>query len=114
MRPDEVLLVDMLRFARPAARAADDVKLSQLENDADRQSMVLWPLTLLGEAAAHVSEAYRAATPQIEWRRIIGLRNVLIHNYSGIDMIAVEPVLRVDLPPLIASLEALQGADAVE
>ena len=69
MRPDDVLIVDMLRFARQAARAAADVTLAQLEDDPDRQSMVLWPLTLLGEAAAHVSDAYQAATPQIAWRK---------------------------------------------
>ena len=108
MRPDDILVVDMLRFARQATRAAADVTLAQLEDDPDRQSMVLWPLTLLGEAAAKVSEPYRAATPQITWRRIVGLRNVLIHDYSGIDMIAVEQVLRVHLPALIADLEALR------
>ena len=114
MRPDDVLVVDLLRFARQAARAAADVTLAQLEDDPDRQSTVLWPLTLLGEAAANVSDAYRAATPQIAWRRIVGLRNVLIHDYSGIDMLAVEQVLRVHLPKLIEDLEALQVGDAGE
>ena len=108
MRPDDVLVVDMLRFARQAARAAANVTLAQLEDDPDRQSMVLWPLTLLGEAAANVSDPYRAATPQIAWRRIVGLRNILIHDYSGIDMIAVEQVLRVHLPTLINDLDALR------
>ena len=107
MQPDDVLIVDMLRFARQAARAAADVTLDQLEDDPDRQAMVLWPLTLLGEAAANVSDAYRAATPQIAWRKIVGLRNVLVHDYSGIDMTAVEQVLRVHLPKLINDLEAL-------
>ena len=45
MGPDDVLIVDMLRFARQAARAAADVTLTQLDDDPDRQSMVLWPLT---------------------------------------------------------------------
>ena len=74
--------------------------------------MVLWPLTLLGEAAANVSDADRAAPPQITWRKIVGLRNIVIHHYSGLDMIAVEHVLRVHLPTLINDLDALQdGAD---
>ena len=114
MRPDDVLVVDMLRFAPQAARAAADVPLNQLEDDPDRQSMVLWPLTLLGEAAAKVSDSYRATTPQIEWRRLVGLRNILIHDYSGIDMIAVEQVLRVHLPALINDLEALRDDRADE
>ena len=40
--------------------------------------------------------------------KIVGLRNVLIHDYSGIDMIAVEQVLRVHLPTLIDALDALR------
>ena len=42
MQPDDILVVDMLRFARQATRAAADVTLAQLEDDPDRQSMVLW------------------------------------------------------------------------
>ena len=103
--------MDMLRFARQAARAATDVTVAQLEDDPDRQSLVLWPLTLLGVAAANVSDAYRAATPHIAWRRIVGLRNVLVHDYSGIDMVAAEQVLRAHLPKLIEDLEALQVGD---
>ena len=95
--------MDMLRFARQAARAATDVTVAQLEDDPDRQSLVLWPLTLLGVAAANVSDAYRAATPHIAWRRIVGLRNVLVHDYSGIDMVrrtsAPRPPTEVDQRP---------------
>lgn len=107
MPRDEVLLADMLRFARQAARAAAGLTAADLEADPDRQSMVLWPLIALGEAAAHVSESYRLAQPDIPWRRIVGLRNVLIHDYSGVDMAAVIEVAQVHVPSLIRQLEAL-------
>ena len=60
MPRDEVLLADILRYARQAARAAAGLTAAELDADPDRQSMVLWPLIALGEAAAHVSEACRA------------------------------------------------------
>ena len=69
--------------------------------------MVLWPLIVLGEAAAHVSDAFCAAHPDIPWRRIVGLRNVLIHDYSGVDMAAVAEVLQNHVPGLIRQLESL-------
>jgi uncharacterized protein with HEPN domain len=107
MPRDEPLIVDMLRFARQAARAGSQVTIEQLEGDANLQATVLWPLTLLGEAASRVSNEYRDVNSQIPWRQIIGLRNVLIHDYSGVDFIAVTEVLRRHLPALIVTLEAL-------
>ena len=110
MPRDRVLVADMLRYARQAARAGAGLTAETLEADPDRQSMVLWPLTVLGEAAAHVSDAYQAAHPEVAWRKIVGLRNVLVHDYSGVDMAAVAEVLRTHLPELIQRLEAL-GVD---
>jgi len=43
MRRDEVLLADMLRFARQAASAGDGVTVEQLELDVNLQATVLWP-----------------------------------------------------------------------
>lgn len=108
MPRDEVLLADILRYARQAARAAAGLTGADLDADPDRQSMVLWPLIALGEAAAHVSEACRAAHPDIPWRRMVGLRNVLIHDYSGVDMVAVIDVAQIHVPELIRQLESLK------
>lgn len=107
MPRDEVLLADMLRYARQAARAAAGLTGADLDADPDRQSMVLWPLIALGEAAAHVSDACRLRHADIPWRRIVGLRNVLIHDYSGVDMAAVVEVAQVHVPSLIRQLEAM-------
>lgn len=43
-------------------------------------------LEAIGEAAAHVSPEVRVKYPEIEWKKIVGLRNILIHDYSGIDL----------------------------
>ena len=107
MPRDEVLLADILRYARQAARAAAGLTGADLDADPDRQAMVLWPLIALGEAAAHVSDACRAAHPDIPWRRMVGLRNVLIHDYSGVDMVAVIDVAQIHVPELIRQLESL-------
>lgn len=114
MRRDQVLVADMLRHVRQAARAAAGVTAEQLDADPDRQSMVLWPLIVLGEAAAHVSDDDRRAHAEIPWRRIIGLRNVLIHDYAGVDMAAVADVLQTHLPELIRLLEATGAGDTTE
>ena len=40
---------------------------------------------ILGEAARRVSEEFQAAHPEIDWRNTIGLRNIIIHRYDGVN-----------------------------
>jgi uncharacterized protein with HEPN domain len=47
---------------------------------------VIRNLEIIGEAAAHISPETRVKYPEIEWKKIVGLRNILIHDYSGIDI----------------------------
>jgi uncharacterized protein with HEPN domain len=57
-------------------------------------------LEIIGEAAKRVENAYRDAHPEIPWRGMNALRNVLIHNYEGIDLDQVWAVVENELPPL--------------
>lgn len=56
-------------------------------------------LEIIGEAAAHVSPETRLKYPEIEWKKVVGLRNILIHNYSGVDLEIVWDIIknRLDL-----------------
>ena len=55
-------------------------------------------LEIIGEAANHLSEELRSTYIQVKWRQIIGLRNILIHEYFGVDFEVVWNVLQNDLP----------------
>jgi uncharacterized protein with HEPN domain len=55
-------------------------------NDLVIQSAVLHRLALLGEACRGVSPELREAQPEIPWAQVIGFRNVVIHEYFGIDL----------------------------
>ena len=75
------------------------------------QSAVLHRLALLGEACRGVSSALREAHPEVPWPQIIAFRNVVIHQYFGIDLELVWAIvaehlatLRVQLNAAVASL----------
>lgn len=76
--------------------------LSRLTQDA-----VIRNLEIIGEAARRVHEDYRQAHPHIPWRKMAALRNVLIHDYEGVDIRTVWLVAENDLPSLRVKLAAL-------
>lgn len=71
------------------------------------QDAIIRQLEIIGEASKHLSPPLREGTPAIPWRRICGLRDVLIHNYMGVDIEAVWTIVEVSLPPLKTAVEAL-------
>ena len=64
------------------------------------QDAVLRNLQTMSESTQRLSDAVKASHPEIEWRRISAFRNVLVHNYLGIDLEIVWEVICRDLPKL--------------
>ena len=78
--------------------------------DKMRQDATICRLAVLGEAAKHISEEIRSGSPDVPWRHMTGLRDVLVHDYFGIDLEVLWGILERDLPPLRAQLEAILDA----
>jgi len=71
------------------------------------QDAVIRQLEITGEATKNLSQSLRDQYPNIEWRRIAGLRDVLIHNYMGVDLSAVWEITQRSLPDLKKSVIAI-------
>jgi uncharacterized protein with HEPN domain len=61
-------------------------------------------LEIIGEASMNISEELKKAHPVVEWRRIVGMRNKLVHHYFGVDWDIVDDVLKNELPDLRANI----------
>ncbi len=68
------------------------------------EDAVLHRLEIIGEAAKHVPEDFRKKYPKIEWKKISGLRDRLIHGYFGVSLERVWLVVQDDLPELKAKI----------
>ena len=71
------------------------------------QNWIIHHLQILGEAAAKLSPDFRQNNSQIPWNKIIGMRNILVHNYFEIDTEIVWAVIENDLPDLKKKTETL-------
>lgn len=61
---------------------------------------VVRSLEIIGEAATKVSDEFKAAYPYIEWKKMAGTRNRLIHDYFGVDYDIVWNIIQTKLPDL--------------
>jgi uncharacterized protein with HEPN domain len=64
---------------------------------------------ILGEASRKIGPEFRAAHPEIPWREMNDLRNVLIHNYEGADVDLVWGIVERDVPKLLTAIGGILG-----
>ena len=69
------------------------------ENEWD-QSAVLRYLEIIGEAASKLDTAFKQEHPEIPWREVSDLRNVIIHDYMNVDTSIIWKIISVDVPTL--------------
>jgi uncharacterized protein with HEPN domain len=62
---------------------------------------------IIGEASLRIDEDFRLENPQIEWKKLRGFRNRIVHDYFGIDYEIVWSILSEDLEELIFQLKQL-------
>jgi len=73
------------------------------------QDAVLRNLEIIGEAVKGLETETRSRAPHIQWRRIAGMRDVLIHSYFGVDLETVWQVVEADVPELLNATDRLIG-----
>jgi uncharacterized protein with HEPN domain len=75
------------------------------------QDAIIRQLTVLGEAPARVSESVRLAHGTIPWKHVIGLRNIVVHQYDRVSVDEVWEIVDSECPGLATRLGAILGAD---
>lgn len=106
MKDDRVYLHHALEAADRIVRyteAGRDAFLS----DPKTQDAVLRNFMVIGEAVKRISGDTRAKAPALPWRQVAGFRDILIHQYEGVDLPQVWLRVERDLPELRRELEAL-------
>ena len=103
-------LYDIMRAAAILAEFTDGKSIEDYERDIMLRSAVERQFTIIGEAMAQLARFDAEVAARIsEYPRIIGFRNVLIHEYADINDILVWGMLEADLPKLIGEVRALLG-----
>jgi uncharacterized protein with HEPN domain len=110
MRPEERdpgLLWDIVDHAKAVVGFVAGKTFADFERDRILRQAVERSLEVVGEAAGHVSPTFRDAHPEIPWRRLVGLRNILAHDYGGVLVAKVWEIAIRSVPELLAQVEPL-------
>ncbi|WP_277050291.1 HepT-like ribonuclease domain-containing protein [Ruania albidiflava] len=102
----EDVLAAIERCQRYVVALSGDADLVDMAEDAIERNP-----EIVGEAVTHLPEEITRAHPEIEWTQIRGFRNILAHQYFGVDVEVVRDVVQIHLPPLADALRGHATAD---
>ena len=106
MSKDNAHLADILDSARIIQQHLSGMSREQFLADLRTQDAVIRRFAIIGEAARHLSPAALKALPDVPWNLMVGMRNLLIHDYDDVDPKRVWTDSQEDLQPLITKREA--------
>ena len=106
MRRERLYLEDMHVAAQAISEFIQSHSFETFQASRLLQSAVVHQLTVIGEAAARLSVELRGRHPEIPWADITGFRNIVVHNYFGIDWGEVWRTAVDDVPILQGHIAA--------
>jgi uncharacterized protein with HEPN domain len=106
-RDHRLYLDDILEAIRRIRDFTERMDFERFKEDLKTQDAVVRNLEIIGEASSRLPEVVRLAAPEIEWRKVIGIRNILAHGYFGISLPIIWDVVQNKLDELYDSCSRL-------
>ena len=111
MLRDQEALVDILEAIKLILQYAEGQDFDALAANVEKQDAILRRITIIGEATKRLSSEFRLRHPDIPWKKMAGMRDVVTHDYDEVDLDDVWGVVQRDLPQLLLGIEPLVMSD---
>ncbi len=103
----DIYLEDILEAIDRIQEYIQDVTRGTFERDRMRIDAVVRNLEIIGEAVKQVPDSVREKYPSVEWRKIAGLRDILIHKYFEVNLEIVWGVVQSNIPILKKEIQRI-------
>jgi len=107
MQRDKTYLLDILEAAKLAIDYVGNRSIDEFLGDTQCQDAVIRRLEIIGEAAKRISDETKCTHPEVPWFEMVGMRNVVIHEYDDIDMVVIWDTIKKDIPSLVAAIRPI-------
>ena len=107
-RSPELLIDDIRESGRKILEYTSGFTLEQFKSDSKTVDAVIRNFEIIGEAANRLPEDFKDKHNEIDWHKVRGFRNRIVHDYFGIDYSIVWVIRETFLPHLIEKLQSIR------
>lgn len=107
MQQDQSYLLDIAKHCQTILRLTANMTEAEFQHDERTQLAILYEITILGEVVKRLSTEFRSQHSTIEWKRIAGMRDRLVHNYDEVKLDLVWEVVKTNIPKLLEYITPL-------
>lgn len=97
---DEQRLIHIHEAITEIENYTKNIDITEFKNNSMMRFAAIKQIEIIGEAAKNITEETRKKYPGIEWKQIGGLRDILVHEYFGVDTDLIWQIIKVDIPAL--------------
>ena len=109
MRRDlKVYFIDILESIERIEEYTKDISEKEFYMNVQLQDSILRRLSIIGEAVKNISSDIKEKYPMVPWKQIAGMRDILIHEYFGVNLKRVWSVIEKDLPELKETVQKIE------
>lgn len=107
MRDQKLFLKDILNASIAIQKFTEGFNYESFCDDDKTVSAVIKKLEIIGEASKKIPSEITYANPQVPWKEMAGMRDILIHSYFGTELEAVWNAVQISIPTLINQIDTI-------
>jgi uncharacterized protein with HEPN domain len=106
-RDNDILIEDILDSSSKISKYTAGMTFENFTEDDKTVDAVIRNFEIIGEAANNLSDDFKDLHPQIDWHKIRGFRNRIVHDYAGVDLNIVWVIITDFLPGMIDEIRKI-------
>ena len=104
-----LFIEDILESIKLIEKYLGDISKENFDNNQKLKDSVVRRLEIIGEAVKNIPDSFRKKYPEVPWRKIAGLRDIITHTYFNIDLDITWDIIKKDLPDLKEKISKIKS-----